>query len=159
MGQGKNVVAQCTYPRSQALPVSVMCADARTRGCQCVEHPTCGVLPQLNQKLGCYYMHIAEFADKLKADLKRVGCWGVSPLTGLGVEGLSVPASDLKSVNVSRLKTSFHRWDPYNAPVPRFTGLLCRTSPSCGTPSHGFGIRRPGTSLECPPGRRRPCNV
>ena len=101
-----------------------MCADARTRGCDCREVQNHGVLPVLNEKLGCYYTHIAEFADKLKADLKRVGCWGVSPLTGLGVEGLSVPASDLKSVNVSRLKTSFHRWDPYNAPVPRFTGLL-----------------------------------
>ena len=101
-----------------------MCADAHTRGCDCREVQNHGVLPVLNEKLTDFYAHVGEFADKLKADLKRVGCWGVSPLTGLGVEGLSVPASDLKSVNVSRLKTSFHRWDPYNAPVPRFTGLL-----------------------------------
>ena len=103
--------------------MSVVCADARTRGCDCREVQNHGVLPVLNEKLGDYYTRIAEFADKLKADLKRVGCWGVSPLKSLGLEVLSVPGSDLASVNKSRLKTAFHRWD-HNVPVPRFTRLL-----------------------------------
>ena len=124
MGQGKNVVAQCTYPRSKTLPESVMCADARTRGCDCKQLQGYGVLPVLSEKLTDYYTHVREFADKLTADLKRVGCWGISPLKSLGLEVLSVPGSDLASVNKSRLKTAFHRWDPYNAPVPRYTRLL-----------------------------------
>ena len=109
MGQGKNVGAQCTYPRSKTLPVSVMCADARTCGCDCKHLQGYGVLPVLSEKLTDYYTHVREFADKLTADLKRIGCWGVSPLKSLGLEVLSVPGSDLASVNKSRLKTAFHR--------------------------------------------------
>jgi len=66
--------------------VSVMCADARSRGVECygpTEYGPC--LPILDAQLDNYYLHVTQLFDKIRQDLKDSGFWNVDPRISAGM--------------------------------------------------------------------------
>ena len=72
--------------RSKNIAVSVMCADARTRGIKCTGPTEFGpCLPELNLDYNNYYTHVMEYLDKIRQDLKSADCWDVDPRISAGL--------------------------------------------------------------------------
>ena len=107
----------------------MMCGDARARGVACIELAPYVALPRLpDHNLGDYYAHITEWAAKVKDDLKAIGCWLADPresTTGR-VAPTAAPSLGVKESNLSKVRTSWHRWNADTAPMPNGTRALWR---------------------------------
>jgi hypothetical protein len=72
--------------RAKNVALSVMCADARTRGVECHGPTAYGpCLPLLTADLDDYYLHAKQYFDKIRQDLKDAGCWNVDPRISAGL--------------------------------------------------------------------------
>ena len=106
-----------------------MCADARTRGVGCAKalpgHVSLPFCP--HAELSGYYVHVEEWAEKVKNDLKAAGCWVADPRAGLGVKASSVaPSPSFKAMSMRMVCSTWHRWNADAAPMPNGTRALWR---------------------------------
>ena len=104
-----------------------MCADARTRGVPCTASSEYLLLPQAPcDRLPDYYTHVSEISEKIKADLKGLGCWQADPRASMrhGVMASAAPGRGFEVKNWHNLQTSWHRWNPDTAPMPLGTSPL-----------------------------------
>ncbi len=109
--------------------MSVMCADAKTRGVACVEQsPWCALPCVPNLQLKDYYTHILEWASKVKADLKAAGSWLADPRESTcgRVAEVAAPSLGVEASNLAKVRGSWHRWNADTAPMPNGTTALWR---------------------------------
>jgi hypothetical protein len=114
--------------RSAEILLGVMCADACSRGIKCTVMPVYGPLPLLPADgLDSYYQHVEEYTAKIVSNLKSAGCWQADPRLAwggkAGIQMVAPGVSGSRGVEVSEqnkrlLCTSFHRWNPFDAPLP-----------------------------------------
>ena len=101
--------------------MSVMFADAKTRGVENSAHPDYCALPCTpHQHLEHCYVHVAEYTEKVKADLKAAGCWLADPRksTSGGITDIAAPSLGVEESNMEKVQTSWHRWNANDAPMP-----------------------------------------
>ena len=106
-----------------------MCADARARGVPCTRGTEDRLLPQVPcDRLPDFYTHVSEIGEKIKADLKALGCWQADPRASMsqGVMASTALGRGVEATNWHNLQTSWHRWSPDRAPMPLGTSPLWR---------------------------------
>ena len=99
--------------------MSVMCADAMTRGVEVKSDKTCLALPYyLDTDRDNCYTHIYEYFKKIGADLKKLGVWVTDVQESRCHIDIGTPSTGVQESNIKKLQESWHRWNPPLAPMP-----------------------------------------
>ena len=105
--------------------MSVMCADAMTRGVEVKSDKTCLALPYyLDTDRDNCYTHIYEYFKKIGADLKKLGVWVTDVQESRCHIDIGTPSTGVQESNIKKLRESWHRWNPLDAPMPDSTEAI-----------------------------------